>query len=129
MRRPEHIMRTHAKVHAILLKAHFGMSVQDILWMSYVHSIYVLCPGGYFTEAYFLEVLFLNSKDIKVVPSVQVQYNSWKILVINFNYSKISILQYKELINNLFLGILQIFVYFSGAPILRNKSEWLVLHF
>ena len=33
------------------------------------------------------------------------------------------------LINNFFLDILQGFAYFSGVRILRNKSEWLLLHF
>ena len=55
MRRSEHILKIHVEVHATLLKANFGMSVQDILWMSHVHSIYVLCQRGYFTEGSFQE--------------------------------------------------------------------------
>ena len=52
------------------------------------------------------------------------------MLVMDFNLSKFSGLQPIELqINNFFLGILLEFFYFSAAPNLRKKSEWLLPHF
>ena len=60
MRSSEHILRTHAAEHATVLKAHFSMGGQDMLLMFYVHSIYVLCPGGYFTQGSFLEIAVSN---------------------------------------------------------------------